>query len=325
MKYDPINKIMVEDSDKTKDSKTKDLERPYFDPLYKDTRRAIVREVQNYLSSKGYNNSVGKYDKVVRGVRSLLEKTLLQPGTDKFNDAVHQEVDRLLKKYNLTNDSNFDDAVKKYFDSFKGKSKIEVEKLVAKAKGNPAAEEAYKKYLDSAKTKDASELDINQVIKTPGMLLRVKSIVGKNVIFEYYDKATNSWKKRGYAENKSKVISKLQNGDWEITGKSYDSKAKDAFNKVDLKSIFGGTDRRWLVAKKDFKDSLAKANTVQELEKIYDDMSHTNYSDIIDDYLDIWNEVGKYAQDKRRQCINELNEMRSEAFKKLNKFEKEKK
>ena len=105
MKYDPISKIMVEDGNKTKDSKTKDLERPYFDPLYKDTRRAIVKEVQNYLSSNGYNNSIGKYDKVVRGVRDLLEKTLLEPGSQKFNDAVHREADKLLKKYNLTKDS----------------------------------------------------------------------------------------------------------------------------------------------------------------------------------------------------------------------------
>jgi len=77
----------------------------YFDPMYKDTRRAVVREAENYLRSKGLNNSVGKYDKAIFGVRSLLEKTLLQPGTDKFNDAVHREVDRLLKKYNLTKDS----------------------------------------------------------------------------------------------------------------------------------------------------------------------------------------------------------------------------
>lgn len=80
------------------------VDAPYFDPMYKDTRRAIVKEAENYLRSKGLNNSVGKYDKAIYGVRSLLEKTLLQPGTDKFNDAVHREMDRLLRKYNLTND-----------------------------------------------------------------------------------------------------------------------------------------------------------------------------------------------------------------------------
>lgn len=86
--------------------------KPYFDPLYKDTRRAIVKEAEKYLGEKKLNNSTGKYDKVVWGVRSLLEKTLLQPGTDKFNDAVHREVDRLLKKYNLTKDAEFD--IEKY-------------------------------------------------------------------------------------------------------------------------------------------------------------------------------------------------------------------
>ena len=111
MKYDPINKLLVEDNKvEVKDSKTQDLDKPYFDPLYKDTRRAIVKEVEKYLASKGYNNSTGKYDKVVFGVRSLLERTLLQPGTDKFNNAVHQEVDRLWKKYSLTKDSKTKDV-----------------------------------------------------------------------------------------------------------------------------------------------------------------------------------------------------------------------
>ena len=58
---------------------------------------------------------------------------------------------------------------------------------------------------------------------------------------------------------------------------------------------------------------------------MYDNMSATDYSDIIDDYLDIWNEVGQYAQDKRRQCINELSELRKEVFKKLSKLDKESK
>ena len=82
----------------------KDSEIRFSDPMYKDTRRAVVREAEKYISSKGLNNSTGKYDKAIFGVRNLLEKTLLQPGTDKFNDAVHREVDRLLKKYNLTSD-----------------------------------------------------------------------------------------------------------------------------------------------------------------------------------------------------------------------------
>ena len=198
-----IGGIFVEDY--TKDSKTKDLEKPYFDPLYKDTRRAIVKEAENYLSSKGYNNSTGKYDKAIFGVRSLLEKTLLQPGTDKFNDAVHKEADRLLKKYNLIKDS----------------------------------------------------------------------------------------------------------------------KTVDAFDKVDIKAIFGNTDRRWLKAKNDIKNAMDKTNDIKSLEKLYDDVM--DYNEIYDDYIDIWNEVGKYAQDKRRQCINELSEMKREIFKKISKLDKEQK
>lgn len=92
--------------------------KPYFDPLYKDTRRAIVKEVEKYLGEKKLNNSTGKYDKVVWGVRSLLEKTLLSPGSSDFVKAVRSETDRLLKKYNLTKDA----AIFKPGDKFKNKN-----------------------------------------------------------------------------------------------------------------------------------------------------------------------------------------------------------
>ena len=86
--------------------------KPYFDPLYKDIRRAIVKEVEKYLGEKKLNNSTGKYDKVVWGVRSLLERTLMRPDSPDFVKAVRSETDRLLKKYNLTKDAEFD--IEKY-------------------------------------------------------------------------------------------------------------------------------------------------------------------------------------------------------------------
>lgn len=71
-------------------------------PYYGPRGREVVREAENYLASKGYNNSTGKYDKVVQSVRSLLSQSYLE-GKD-FAKAVDQEVERLLKKYNLTSD-----------------------------------------------------------------------------------------------------------------------------------------------------------------------------------------------------------------------------
>lgn len=59
----------------------------------------IVVYAENYLSKLGKNNSVGKYDKIIFGVKSLLEKGFLQ-GED-LKRAVEREVDRLLKQHGL--------------------------------------------------------------------------------------------------------------------------------------------------------------------------------------------------------------------------------
>lgn len=41
------------------------------------TGHKVVVFVENYLRSIGKNNSTGKYDKIVHGVRSLLSQSLL--------------------------------------------------------------------------------------------------------------------------------------------------------------------------------------------------------------------------------------------------------
>ena len=63
------------------------------------TGHKVVVFVENYLRSIGKNNSTGKYDKIVQGVRSLLSQSLLDD--DGLKKAAEHEADRLLKKYNL--------------------------------------------------------------------------------------------------------------------------------------------------------------------------------------------------------------------------------
>ena len=284
MKYDPINKIMVEDNS----VKTKDLEKPYFDPLYKDTRRAVVKEVQNYLSSKGYNNSVGKYDKVVFGVRSLLEKTLLQPGTDKFNDAVHREADRLLKKYNLTKDnaSEFNRLVD-CVNSLNNELGSDWLKLNGKAVHPDYA----KREILSIKRSLARKVNSNELTE---------------------DEA----KKLGNLINQ--VLKRIDETKRKYTG--YDSKTVDAYS-----DVFNKTDLRWKAAKKSIENTIAKSNTIDELSKIYNNISEDYYNGILQDYLDIWNSVGKIAQEKRNIVLSDLSEYRQEVIKKVNKLEKEQK
>lgn len=59
----------------------------------------VVTYANKALSEMGKNNSVGKYDRVVMGVRSTLGESLLS--SDELKKAVKREVERLLKKYNL--------------------------------------------------------------------------------------------------------------------------------------------------------------------------------------------------------------------------------
>ena len=63
------------------------------------TGHKVVVFVENYLRSIGKNNSTGKYDKIVQGVRSLLSQSLLDD--EGLKKAAEHEADRLLKKYNL--------------------------------------------------------------------------------------------------------------------------------------------------------------------------------------------------------------------------------
>ena len=67
--------------------------------LDSSTRHEVVTYANQALSEMGKNNSVGKYDRVVMGVRSLLGESLLPP--DELKKSVKREVERLLKKYNL--------------------------------------------------------------------------------------------------------------------------------------------------------------------------------------------------------------------------------
>lgn len=59
----------------------------------------VVTYANQALSEMGKNNSVGKYDRVVMGVRSTLGESLLP--SDELKKTVRREVERLLKKYNL--------------------------------------------------------------------------------------------------------------------------------------------------------------------------------------------------------------------------------
>lgn len=51
------------------------------------------------LNEMGKNNATGKYDRVVKGVKSILGESFLP--SYELKQATKREVERLLKKYNL--------------------------------------------------------------------------------------------------------------------------------------------------------------------------------------------------------------------------------
>lgn len=77
------------------------------DPIQR-RKHEIVVKTENYLRSIGKNNSVGKFDRVVQGVKNLLYQGFLEgPELDR---AIKQEADRLIKKYNLNDSASIKDA-----------------------------------------------------------------------------------------------------------------------------------------------------------------------------------------------------------------------
>lgn len=59
----------------------------------------IVSYAEEYLRELGKNNSIGKYDKVIQGVKQLLQEGFLEG--DALKKATRREVDRLLKQHGL--------------------------------------------------------------------------------------------------------------------------------------------------------------------------------------------------------------------------------
>ena len=120
----------------------------------------IVIKTENYLNSIGKNNSTGKYDRVVHGVKSLLSSGYLEGAA--LEKAIKQEADRLLKKYNANDrsveairmlDGTSFSSITKSFES-KTKQILEM-KDNAEAK-NKELDRAFNSYLN----------DLNDVFNT---------------------------------------------------------------------------------------------------------------------------------------------------------------
>lgn len=98
-KYSNDKTYYLRDIRKVYDMKTTDKLDNAIKALDSSRGHEVVTYANQALSEMGKNNSVGKYDRVVMGVRSTLGESLLPP--DELKKAVKREAERLLKKYNL--------------------------------------------------------------------------------------------------------------------------------------------------------------------------------------------------------------------------------
>lgn len=100
-----------------------------------------------------------------------------------------------------------------------------------------------------------------------------------------------------------------------------DSRTID-FSSSDAKSVFSYIDRKALKDRKDWEKIIDKAKSSDELEKV-ESQIRSNMDDILDEYLQIWNQVGSYAQDRKGIVMSEFTDLLSKAFKRYNELKKE--
>ena len=249
-KYDPILMMNVPEEG----TKTQDASRGH----------EIVVKTENYLKSIGKNNSVGKYDKVVRGVKSLLEQGFLEG--PELERAIKQEADKLLKKYSL------DSAI-----------------------------EATDAKSDVLQTKNGYTLGINsagklviafkgETLENPHMYLGEPNQANMNKAVKLFEELAN--------------------------GKTHDSSVND-FSSSDAKAVFDYIDRQFTKDMNEYPRRIANAKTQDECERI-EEMLRKDLDNIVDEYIQIWNQVGQYAQKRKNDAVTRYGELMSSAFKKYN-------
>lgn len=239
---------------KAKDAKAQDISRGH----------EIIVKTENYLKSIGKNNSVGKYDKVVRGVKSLLEQGFLEgPELEK---AIKQEADRLLKKYSL-------DAAIEVVDANRWEVTYE-----------DSLGDSHKKIFVN---KEAVE-----------KFIRRGTDVGKAWHLKVNGKPVNNY------------------ATWTADSNTVDSSVND-FSSADVKAVFDYVDRQFTKDMNEYSRRIANAKTQEECERIEDSI-RKDLDNIADEYIQIWNQVGQYAQKRKNDAVTRYGELMRDAFRKYN-------
>lgn len=95
-----------------------------------------------------------------------------------------------------------------------------------------------------------------------------------------------------------------------------DQKTTD-FSSSDAKKVFEYIDRHVTKDMNDYPREIEKAKTPDDCERL-NNAIRASLEDAVDEYLQIWNEVGFYAQKRKNEVVDRYGKLMSQAFKKYN-------
>lgn len=278
------------------------------------SKREVVIATENYLRSKGYNNSTGKYDRVIMGVKSLLGETLLAYGSPEFERAIQQETERMLKKYVKDSAMEYDPVMcmmvpKKANDSLRmPRNLFDREANVIRGKEN---EFLTKVRAECAKISNLKDLDdFVDEIANYGYPYSLEKDIDNAIKLQ----KTRIQKKDSKANDVSMVYDEVMAMMKPVTAK--DQKTMD-FSSSDAKKVFEYIDRHVTKDMNDYPREIERAKTPDDCERLNNAIK-ASLDDAVDEYLQIWNEVGLYAQKRKNEIVDRYGKLMSQAFKKYN-------
>lgn len=257
------------------------------------SKREVVVATENYLRSKGYNNSTGKYDRVIMGVKSLLGETLLAYGSPEFERAIQQETERMLKKYVKDSAMEYDPVMcmmvpKKANDEYFKKGEVYKNQSGSTVKIDWYDKNGDVQYTHNKQSQSATEKGLKHMLERNGY------------------KKVNDAKTMVYDE----VMAMMK------PANAKDKRTTD-FSSGDAKKPFEYIDRLVTKDMNDYPREIERAKTPADCERL-ENAIRTTLDNVVDEYLQIWNEVGLYAQKRKNEVVDRYGKLMSQAFKKYN-------
>lgn len=89
------------------------------------------------------------------------------------------------------------------------------------------------------------------------------------------------------------------------------------FSSGDAKKVFDYIDRQVTKDMNDYPREIERAKTPDDCERLNNAIK-ASLDNAVDEYIQIWNEVGLYAQKRKNEIVDRYGKLMSQAFKKYN-------